>query len=276
MAPNRKKKKATSATHRSYATVSIVSKSKVKPNAVEAPEADEHVQSPVVNDDGEFGAAFIDDDGDGVKDLSSVHLESHLEDSALQVLVDAFGENSLRQSSRQVSKLVTEKRRLRGQAQRLQLSAWLSPNILSMILDHVMGVSDGRSDSRDTSPSFGKTGVSTDSLTVRLWTLKRTLTGLGFESSNISNAVLHFLRSKGGDCTTIVSSSENIWGLEHCIDWLATFCPVDELPDYDDNGTKANGGFPPEDDLSRTTCESFTWICKESTYCTSFISGSRT
>lgn len=230
MAGGKKKKKPAANPARGFATTSIASKPKseaidVEPASPAEPLATLQTQSE--------GSAQIDAPGDGVshappKNISPEEFEKQLESSELQVLVEKHAQKSKRDALRQKTRLETDRRVLRGQAESLNTRKWLPAEIMEEVLDLI------KSEERFAGPATDSTitpkQASEEDLTVRLWTLQQSLAGADFLEPKVLSALEHVLKvsDKIGP-----SNKESIWGMEEALDWLARNCSRDELPDYE-------------------------------------------
>lgn len=241
MAPNRKKKKLAGNPARGFATTSIVSKSKLDDapavDDIAEPESKIVAQAPSVATKPTTNGQRAEKE---LHELTPDELERRLEESELQLLVEKHAEKASKESSRQVSRLQTERRLLRMQALPLYTSRWLPEELLQLIYDYT-----ARETARSLLPSeFAsaqkKNGTSTDDLSIRLWTLKRTLVDLGFLQYRVDEAIAHLIRAEQTmERANIMAGKDGIWGLEDCMDWLALTCTREELPDYDTYRTEA-------------------------------------
>jgi len=241
MAPNRKKKKPAGNPARGFATTSIVSKSKVddtlaSDDVIEM-ETAVVAQTPLVT-------AKVATSGQRVEkelhELTPDELELRLEESELQLLVEKYAEKSSKDSSRQVSRLLTERRLLRMQALPLHTSRWLPEELLQLIYDYIAKDTTSSPFPPELANAQKRNGTSTDDLSIRLWTLKRTLLHLGFLPNRVDEAIAHLIHAEQTiERVNMLAGKEGIWGLEECMDWLALTCARDELPDYDTHRTEA-------------------------------------
>ena len=245
MAPNKKKKKPVSNPARGFATTSIASKPKVHNNAVEnepillhgdfpSPE----VESPQSKTDNVLSQSSKAS-GKELHELTPEELESQLEESDLQLLLEKNGEKSRKDAFRQVSKLQIERRTLRSQAQHLNAHAWLPPELMQQIVDLLrLQMSDGNANTepeqRSSVPAFSE-----DDLVIKLWTLEQVLLQLGFTQARTHFATCQLL-NKGHPSNSLKlnAGKDFIWGLEDCLDWLILICEPEEMPSYDDLGRK--------------------------------------
>jgi ATP-dependent RNA helicase DHX29 len=172
------------------------------------------------------------------KTLTAEEFEKELEDSALQVVVEKHAQKSKRDAARQKTRLETDRRLLRSQAESLNTRKWLPPELMEEILDLVKA--EGRFTGQSNEVLSNPKQVSEEELTLRLWTLQQALLGSGFVEEKISLALRHVL---GISDKIGVGNKDAIWGMEEALDWLARNCSRDELPDYENWQRKA-GGLP--------------------------------
>lgn len=241
MAPNRKKKKLAGNPARGFATTSIVSKSKVEDTVasddVTEPETEIIAQTPTVTAKVATNGQRIEKE---LHELTPDELELRLEESELQLLVEKYAEKSNKDSSRQASRLQTERRLLRMQALPLHTSRWLPEELLQQNYDYTTRDTAGSSFPPELANARKRIGTSTDDLSIRLWTLKRTLLHLGFLQIRADEAIAHLIHAEQTmDGANMTAGKDGIWGLEECMDWLALTCTRDELPDYDTHRTEA-------------------------------------
>ncbi|MCJ1466553.1 hypothetical protein MMC07_005173 [Pseudocyphellaria aurata] len=234
MAPNKKKKKTLASNPaRGFATTSTPAKSKVdeKFDDCEAPETtltDSNVVTKIEN----VGSNVASNTTDDLSKLNSEELENHLEESALQILVEKHGEKSKKDASRHANKLRTEQRVLRLQSERLDISSWLPQELVQMIFELL--------ESQMRSPAYldanvrqQRYNITEEHLIVRLWTLQQVLTQLGFTKDRVQLAILPLLKT--GNLTESASSAskDGLWGLDETLDFLAQICEPEEMPSYD-------------------------------------------
>ena len=229
MAGGKKKKKPAANPARGFATTSIASK---KPEALE-PEIEPTTPSKQSLDAQEAGSATITqsknlDSASDSKTLTPEEFEKQLETSELQVLVEKHASKSKRDAQRQKTRLETDRRVLRGQAESLNTRKWLPPELMDEILDLVKEEGKYSGQSADASNSLKQS--SEEELTIRLWTLKQALVGAGFLEDKVVLALKHVL-----DISDKIGSGnkDSIWGMDESLEWLARECTRDELPDYE-------------------------------------------
>jgi ATP-dependent RNA helicase DHX29 len=239
MAGGKKKKKPASNPARGFATTSIASKPKVElPEAVDEltplkePKdgADAQQIEPTVP-----ATSFL---VSNERALTAEEFEKQLEESELQVLVEKHAQKSKRDAARQKTRLETDRRLLRSQAESLNTRKWLPPELMEEILDLIKA--EGRFIGQSNETLSNAKQASEEELTIRLWTLQQALLGSGFVEEKMSLALLHVLDISD---KISVGSKDSIWGMEEAMDWLARNCSRDELPDYENWQRKA-GGLP--------------------------------
>lgn len=235
MAPNKKKKKPSANPARGFATTSIASKPKSN-DLPFAPEAEDSITSLTgtgTNNDLVRGTGLIQPPKE-YHELSPAEFERQLEESELQNLVEQHALRSKKDSARQVTRLQTERRLLRGQTGRLSLRQWLPPEAIEHITELVQQ-GDGHGDSR-LDPEY-KTKMSTASeeeSSVRLWTLQQTLQALDIPNDRVQQVLQSLIDRRGTYALTKGPGKDTIWGLDESLDWLALNCDQKDLPRYED------------------------------------------
>ncbi|KAI1372610.1 P-loop containing nucleoside triphosphate hydrolase protein [Hypoxylon crocopeplum] len=253
----KKKTKATANPARGFATTSIASKPRAEIVNEPTPTATKEIKpdAPPTSSSRDPNAHAppsnpIPDNpkNQQTKELSPEEFERQLEESELQLLVEKHAQKVKRDAQRQKSRLETDRRLLRGQAESLNTKKWLPQELM----DHILGLIQAESRFGALSLTDGNTIngklPSEEDLVVRLWTLQQTLAGAGFSEDKVK-AVLQYVL----DIASSISgtSKDNIWGLEEALDWLARECTRDELHDYDYRGktTKSQGDTPVDSPL---------------------------
>lgn len=236
MAPgNKKKKKAAANPARGFATVSQVSKKTIEIEAVakaaqSLPE-DEKNQNPSAPDTVAPQTEARDPDPKTAElkaaDLSPEEFERALEDAELQQWVDKHSTSFRKDAVRQVTRLQTDRRILREQAQYLNTKSWLPPDLVSSVLELISLESKSGLVTADSDNLPKPRPISEEAMTVRLWTLRQTLLDLGFQPDHIEQVLRYIL-----DCKP-QPTKENIWGLNESLDWLALHSERADLPDYE-------------------------------------------
>ncbi|MCJ1389821.1 hypothetical protein MMC18_002678 [Xylographa bjoerkii] len=241
MAPNRKKKKPPSNPARGFATTSVASKTKsiidsdTEDNTTSATD-----DSPIIENEKSKNAQLGQIPQKELHELKPDQLEAQLEDSELQLLVEKHGERSKKNALRQVTRLQTERRLLRSQALPLNTSRWLPEELLQLIASHVEKETDGVLSSMDSRSGANRKATSTDDLSLQLWSLRRALIDLGFLQNRIDETIHRLIRDRRMmERANASTNKEGLWGIDECLNLLATTCTADEMPDYDTYRTEA-------------------------------------
>ena len=236
----KKKKKPASNPSRGFATVSTISK--VKAQDVEANDSLDTQHDPTHN----LSARETDTDvpvkqasrNSPEKDLDELtpeQLERQLEESSLQVFLDRYGAKVKKDVSRHASRLYTERRLSRNQAERLSARQWLPPEIMQLIFT----LSSDQIDQNDSSVNALEVrqdicNASEDDVLARLWTLRLLLPQIGYSPEATSLALRHLLEVRNGaDASVLLSTKDSVWGLDLCLQRLALVLPSDALTSFD-------------------------------------------
>ncbi|KAI1655436.1 P-loop containing nucleoside triphosphate hydrolase protein [Daldinia decipiens] len=246
MAPKKKKTKPVANPARGFATTSIASKPRAEITKEPAQTATEgeKLDAPPTSSSRDLNTPPSNPNSDDIPKtsqqkevLSPEEFERQLEESELQLLVEKYAQKVKRDAQRQKSRLETDRRLLRGQAEPLNTRKWLPQELMDHILDLIQAENrfGASSLAPESTNSNGKL-PSEEDLVIRLWTLQQTLTGASFSEDKVKAVLQHVLDI----AATIGSTSkDNIWGLEEALDWLARECTRDELHDYDYRGRPA-------------------------------------
>ena len=232
MAGGKKKKTPVSNPNRGFATTSIASKP--RPENLDSAARDDNRVKVAQSSNSKSGidAALRKDEklATPPAQISPEEFEKQLEESELQLLVDKYSQKAKRDAARQVSRLQTDRRVLRDQADALNTRKWLPPELIEEILDLI--AAEGRPATHISSQyHLGvRKSLAEEDLTIKLWTLQQTLHKAGFQESKVQ-LVLDFTLSISDNVAT--NNKDSLWGLEESLDWLARECPREELPDYD-------------------------------------------
>lgn len=245
-AGNKKKKKPAANPARGFATTSI--QSKAKPDQTPPPTSADvsEVATPVTgaqesdNASGDNTAVTDARAERGIHELSPEELEAQLENANLQQVVEVHAPKVRKEVSRHVSRLQTDKRLLRGNADFLSVKAWLPDEIMQEILDFTMANDPG--DKIVHRASRSTTG---DDLVAKVWILRDVLIDLGISMERANEAIAQVLQRPQEE------SQAQFWGLTLALDWLAGHCNPEELSDYDSQRVKTavNGTIEELDDL---------------------------
>ena len=248
MAPNKKKKKPVSNPARGFATTSTASKPKV--------DVAKELESGVLLDISENHAAPITADAGipaenpsskerekALHELTPEELESQLENSGLQILVEKYGEKTKKEASRQVLRLQTEKRLLRSQADHLSIRQWLPPEIMQVVTDMLQAKGDSNGFLKATPESNSATAdLCEDDLLIKLWALKRILPMLGFQEQRTDLAIRHLLTAKTiSGPQSLAAGKEPVWGLDECLAWLGLNSELVDLPTFEGREGQSRG-----------------------------------
>lgn len=235
MAGAKKKKKPAANPARGFATTSIASKPRPETAEAEAnasSDADpKGADTPAPPSDKNAPPSTTSARGETKQqELSPEEFEKQLEESELQLLVEKHAQKTRRDAQRQRSRLETDRRLLRSQAEPVNTPKWLPQELIDHILDLIMAENRFAASSLSSeNPGAGKMPPEEDVI-ARLWTLQQTLAGADFPDSRVDAAVNYTL-----EIAPNVSppSKDSIWGLEEALDWLARECTPDELPLYE-------------------------------------------
>lgn len=235
MAGAKKKKKPAANPARGFATTSIASKP--RPETTEEPEkpqskAEAEVAASGLADATANGSSQTTQAATATTEatLSPEEFERQLEEAQLQIIVDKHATKVKRDAQRQRTRLETDRRLVRGQADSVNSSKWLSQELMDYILDLI------QAENRFAASNVSSEGVSSakmppeEEMVAKLWTLQETLTGVGFPASRVE-AVSQFILDISASIP--VSGKDLIWGLEEALEWLARECPTEELPPYE-------------------------------------------
>ena len=244
MAPNKKKKPASNPA-RGFATTSVASKLKVHDSAPASELVLPNTDLPSSSDDTSqdqtktVKSQSLNALKKELHELSPEELERQLEESDLQLLLEKNGEKSKKDAFRQVSRLRTERRTLRPQAQHLNTRPWLPPELMQQLTDLLNDQSSDGNFNAEVEDRQSGSSISQDDLVIKLWTLKQVLYELGF-SQERSNLAVRQLLDEGRPRQSLNQNTgkDSIWGLEACLDYLAAVCEPGEMPDYERLGTK--------------------------------------
>lgn len=241
MVAKKGKKKVASNPARGFATTSIASKPKPekkdtdtsnepseKQSSVSTPAAAE--KSPQLSQQGQNHEQQTSNNNKSSADrelheLSPEELEARLELSELQSFIEQQGPKVRKESARQVTRLKTDRRVLRGQADLLNIREWLPEELMQQIID--LALDETSSTSTPSSTPTNKR-LSQDELLSKVWQLSITLADLDVEEDQVRKVLQHILVSP--------PSEENgglIWGLSEALDWLALHSEPGQLLDYD-------------------------------------------
>jgi ATP-dependent RNA helicase DHX29 len=240
-----KKKKPAANPARGFATTSIPSKS--KPEKVDDPVASVDVETATKTEPNsvlENAAASVLPAASTEVHQTPEELEAQLERDELQLLVEKHKAKVQRDAARLDSKVRTDCRVLRAQAQNLPLAPFLPDDLKFQLIDLVQreALETGHSAQ---SNSWSKIMSEEDTL-IRCWTLFEALVSLGISQERIKDAIADLLKNPPSTDT-----SSYIWGFQQCLDFLALKLDEDQLPSY--IGNRRIFGVSIEDSSSHDT-----------------------
>jgi ATP-dependent RNA helicase DHX29 len=244
-----KKKKPAANPARGFATTSVASKPRpeaVNPESKPAQQPGKPISgvSPSAKQDAPPSGSAADTNPEAgqaaqEKPLSPEEFERQLQESELQLLVEKYSQKIKRDALRQRSRLDTDRRLLRVQADSVNSIKWLPPELMDQVLDLVQA--EGRFATAGLSSENASAGKmpSEEDMITKLWTLQHTLLSAAFPQDRVHAVIQHIL-----DIAPSVSSpaKDSIWGLEEAFDWLARECAVDELPPYEPKAKPVSRG----------------------------------
>ncbi len=250
MAPNKKKTKPVSNPARGFATTSLPSKAKPadEPNK-DAPSAGDRTQGEGRDHEETIGTS----QGDGtastkaiasnqpaaIGDMSPEELETHLENSELEALVEKYALRCISDANRQVARLEAERRQLRSQAYKLSTYGWLPEERI----DQVFAMQ--ATDTAHLHPNEMEVRVlpnSEEKLLIDLWTLERVLNSLRLPK--VQEVVT--LVTEMAICGRLSPAGDSLPGLSEALQWYASNLGADELSSYEHaleskSGQRGNG-----------------------------------
>ncbi|GAB7360486.1 hypothetical protein MBLNU230_g8437t1 [Neophaeotheca triangularis] len=232
-----KKKKPAANPARGFATTSTVSKTKTesKPSETESTDASGRVSpttAPTSNGSPtqEPGANGILNGKRELHELTPAELEEQLETSELQQFIEQYGPKAKKESLRQVSRLQTDRRLLRGQADYLSVKSWLPDELMQQILDYA--AADTEAESSNGMPKKVRLSLNDDLLS-KVWQLRTSLLNLEFPPARANEVIVYLITHPPNE------EAGSIWGLAEALEWLTLHCERDELSDYDHQKSKA-------------------------------------
>ena len=171
------------------------------------------------------------------KELTPEEYEQQLEEEDLRRVVEQYATKSKRDSTRQVNRLRTERRILRGQSGELYTRSWVSDELTVDILGHgdENATVSGAKPSMRIANGSKKSQLREEELMVAIWTLQRTLTDLRFSIGRVSQAVQHMIRLR--EIVNPTTFREGSWGIDEALEYLAIRCDPTELSYEDQSAT---------------------------------------
>lgn len=172
-----------------------------------------------------------------VPELNPDQLEKQLEDSDLLLLVEKYGESVKKSVFRQVSKLRTERRLLRAQADHLRTRSWLPFDLIELVIDRLTTLEKGKGEScREPGWQPHPLDLIPDDVLIKVWSLHQLLPQLGFSDFQRENALRELLqREQAGIVPHESGGKDYTWGLSYCLDWFARSADSGEAQSYDES-----------------------------------------
>ena len=269
MVTKKKKTKPAANPARGFATTSVASKPKPERIDIESSNDASETASPAVaaaepeqNDESKQTSSDSADNKAPAKELhelSPEEFEAQMELSDLQNVIEQQAPKVKKESARQVSRLQTERRVLRAQAELLTVRDWLPDELMQQIVD--LAIEEEQVNAANGSPVSLKK-FSEDELVSRIWQLHLTLADLDISEQQTAKALQYILTNppveENGSC---------IWGLAEVFDWLAIHGEPGEMLDYDtsrpkpqSNGTHMTGKSLTSHSLHIISCTSFYFL----------------
>jgi len=222
----KKKKKPAANPARGFATTSIASKPKPDKNVElsDTPESGSTISPPIpVALENPTIASEI---AKGNHQPTPEDLEEQLESDELQLLVEKYAAKIRRESSRQVSRIQTDRRVLRPQAQTVSTRGWLPDELIHEIIDFI------KAETNDMSQRLGQQSllksISEDDATAKLWILHQVLNDLGISQDLVKQALIWLSANHINP-----ESGVYVWGLQESLEWLALQGDDEQLLPYD-------------------------------------------
>jgi ATP-dependent RNA helicase DHX29 len=237
---NKKKRKPVANPARGFATTSVQSKGKAE-SAKEDDTADTSeaattavTQTPDIH--GDPNTQQTEHSSREIHELSPEELEVQLETAELQQFVEKHAAKIKREASRQLSRLHTDRRLMRGHAEFLSTKHWLPEELMQLIFDYTSPYVD-----LEHTPVNALALPPGEELIAKVWTLRNVL--LDLVPVDRVNQTIGFLLANPPTET----AGNQIWGLEEAFDWLAFHCEPSELADYETTKTATATSESPSD-----------------------------
>lgn len=228
-----KKKKPAANPARGFATTSVASKPKANKDVDIASASSTSMVEPaggaevisVPPKDLQITELRLDEPSAKTHELSPEDLEEQLERNELQLMIEKHGPKVVKESSRQISKVQTDRRVLRGQAQDLHTREWLPEELMLQILDLTKDDVSRGNYSREQN---GKSkSISEEDSVVKFWALYRTLSEFGVSPEHIQKVIRQLVVNPPSN-----DSSGQLWGFSEALDLIALECEEHELPSF--------------------------------------------
>lgn len=223
----KKKKKPAANPARGFATTSVASKPKVD-KAVDSAEASETASIAADKSGGSATPEKGLSRNEPVKELHELNpeeLEEQLEQNELQMLVEKHAAKVRREAARLQSRVQTDRRVLRTQAEYLRTSEWLPEELMLQILD--LAKAEALEDQNSDNKSLPKATTEEDGI-IKLWTLYQALLDLGFSEERVRYVLKQLCKNPPK-----VEGGSQPWGFAESLDLLVLESDNEELKDYD-------------------------------------------
>ncbi|KAK5115541.1 hypothetical protein LTR62_001200 [Meristemomyces frigidus] len=249
MAGGKKKKKPAANPARGFATTSVPKASQVEVDDVKdtgnttgavAPNA---VLSTEVKVADQRKALTTTNGSRELHELSPEELEASLEASEIQQYVERYAGKVRKEVSRQSSRLETEKRVLRTQAEFLSVREWLPDELMQQIVDLALSEETPEQASPKKQVLSG-----TDDDIARIWALRLCLLDSEISPERATQALSWLIANPPSGSST----SSSLWGLPEVLDWLALHTNKNGDQDYDEkksNSRNMSSASPGDDEL---------------------------
>lgn len=243
---NKKKKKPVPNPARTVATTSIQSKSRIE-DAKDAERSE--TSDPAVSHDAPLRNVTNEapyEQNAEPHEVSPEELEAQLEADDLQQFVEKHAKSVRRESARIATRLHTDKRVLRGQAEFLSTKEWLPDELVQQVLDFIAVdlVHEHQQEKRQRL-------LVQDDLVAKVWTLRTVLVELSIPKTRVDEVLAFLLQHP-----TAEESGAQIWGLSSALDWLAHHHKTGELLEYDaqhDRSSESQSNVQTEDDHAQAS-----------------------
>ncbi|GAB7344449.1 hypothetical protein MBLNU457_2291t1 [Dothideomycetes sp. NU457] len=248
---NKKKKKPAANPARGFATTSIASKVKPEKTPEASNETSEDTSTvatttPATSEDVSVPDRPVQAKERELHELSPEELEAQLEQSELQQLVEQQGPKARKEAARQSSRLQTDRRVLRTQADLLTVKDWLPDELMEQIIDLTLEEHRATPSSDSKVDSLRK--VSDDVALLRVWQLYIVLKQIDIPEERITQALEYILCQPPTE-----TSTSAIWGLNEVLEWLGLNCDAGELLDYEASKPKTQASLADNSDAGKST-----------------------
>ncbi|PFH62978.1 hypothetical protein XA68_10729 [Ophiocordyceps unilateralis] len=243
MAGTKKKKKPAANPARGFATTSIASKPRPDTDAKPSKDVDSPQSKSEAAADGALPPAKTPSQLPSEPQLGAEEFERQLEESELQLLVEKHAPRAKRDAQRQRSRLETDRRLLRSQAEKVNIPKWLPQDLFDHVLDLIEAETRFAASSVSSENAGSGKMPPEEDMIFRLWTLRQTLEAVAFPETRVEAALRHIIDIAPQVATAV---KDSIWGLDEALEWLARQCTPDELPSYEIKSKPVAKDTPPD------------------------------